>query len=102
MEDNAVSCELDRKYGKKCNLFPRDYAFGHTLYDACTDDLKKPGGTVTGNERTPLGTTDFSAYLIKARAANPDAMILLVQGSDRSNCLKQLVQFGLNQQIHVQ
>ena len=65
------------------------------------DDLKKLGGTVTGNELTPLGTTDFSAYLIKARAANPDVMILLVQGSDMINCLKQIVQFGINKQIHV-
>jgi len=39
--------------------------------------------------------------LIKARAANPDVMILLVQGSDMINCLKQVVQFGLNKQIHV-
>ena len=33
--------------------------------------LKKLGGTVTGNELTPLGTTDFSAYLIKAKALIP-------------------------------
>src|SRR6478672_7044154 len=74
---------------------------GHTLFQACTDNLKKLGGTVTGNELTPLGTTDFSAYLIKARAANPDVMLLLVQGSDMINCLKQVVQFGLDKQIHV-
>ena len=63
--------------------------------------MKKLGGTVTGNELTPLGTTDFSAYLIKARAANPDVLLLLVQGSDMINCLKQIVQFGLDKQIHV-
>ena len=92
---------LYNKYGKKWHFITPDYAFGHTLYDACTADLKKLGGTVTGNELTPLGTTDFSAYLIKARAANPDVLILLVQGSDMINCLKQVVQFGLNKQIHV-
>src|SRR6202161_2736063 len=101
MEANSVSSVLFSKYGKKWHFITPDYAFGHTLYDACTDDLKKLGGTVTGNELTPLGTTDFSAYLIKARAANPDVMILLVQGSDMINCLKQVVQFGLNKQIHV-
>ena len=101
MEANSVSNVLFSKYGKKWHFITPDYAFGHTLYDACTDDLKKLGGTVTGNELTPLGTTDFSAYLIKARAANPDVMILLVQGSDMINCLKQVVQFGLNKQIHV-
>ena len=101
MEANSVSNVLFSKYGKKWHFITPDYAFGHTLYDACTDDLKKLGGTVTGNELTPLGTTDFSAYLIKARAANPDVLILLVQGSDMINCLKQVVQFGLNKQIHV-
>src|SRR5438128_5262692 len=101
MEANSVSSVLFSKYGKKWHFITPDYAFGHTLYNACTDDLKKLGGTVTGNELTPLGTTDFSAYLIKARAANPDVMILLVQGSDMINCLKQVVQFGLNKQIHV-
>ena len=101
MEANSVSGVLFTKYGKKWHFITPDYAFGHTLYDACTDDLKKLGGSVTGNELTPLGTTDFSAYLIKARAANPDVLILLVQGSDMINCLKQVVQFGLDKQIHV-
>jgi branched-chain amino acid transport system substrate-binding protein len=101
MEANSVSDVLFKKYGKKWHFITPDYAFGHTLYTACTEDLKKLGGSVTGNELTPLGTTDFSAYLIKARAANPDVLILLVQGSDMINCLKQIVQFGLNKQIHV-
>jgi branched-chain amino acid transport system substrate-binding protein len=101
MEANSVSELLFSKYGKKWHFVTPDYAFGHTLYDACTANLKKLGGTVTGNELTPLGTTDFSAYLIKARAANPDVLLLLVQGSDMINCLKQIVQFGLDKQMHV-
>jgi branched-chain amino acid transport system substrate-binding protein len=101
MEANSVSDLLYNKYGKKWHFITPDYAFGHTLYDACAANLKKLGGTVTGNELTPLGTTDFSAYLIKARAANPDVLILLVQGSDMINCLKQIVQFGLDKQINV-
>jgi len=101
MEANSVSDLLYTKYGKKWHFITPDYAFGHTLYQACADNLKKLGGTVTGNELTPLGTTDFSAFLIKARAANPDVMLLLVQGSDMINCLKQIVQFGLNKQIHI-
>ena len=64
-------------------------------------DLKKFGGTVTGNELTPLGTADYSAYLIKARAANPDVLLVLPQGSDMINCLKQVAQFGIEKQIHV-
>src|SRR5436190_3276116 len=101
MEANSVSDLLFNKYGKKWHFITPDYAFGHTLQKACLDNLQKLGGTMTGNELTPLGTTDFSAYLIKARAANPDVLILLVQGSDMINCLKQIVQFGIDKQIHV-
>ena len=101
MEANSISQLLFTKYGKKWHFITPDYAFGHTLQKACLDNLQKLGGTMTGNELTPLGTTDFSAYLIKARAANPDVLILLVQGSDMINCLKQIVQFGINKQIHV-
>jgi branched-chain amino acid transport system substrate-binding protein len=101
MEANSVSDLLFTKYGKKWHFITPDYAFGHTLQEACAANLKKLGGTVTGNELTPLGTNDFSAYLIKARAANPEVLLLLVQGSDMVNCLKQIVQFGINRQIHV-
>jgi len=40
-EANSVSDVLYTKYGKKWHFITPDYAFGHTLYNACTDDLKK-------------------------------------------------------------
>jgi len=101
MEANAVSDLLFKTYGKRWHFITPDYAFGHTLFQGCEADLKKLGGTVTGNELTPLGTTDFSAYLIKARTANPDVLVVLVQGNDMVNCLKQISQFGIDKQIHV-
>jgi branched-chain amino acid transport system substrate-binding protein len=101
MEANSICPLLFKTYGKKWHFITPDYAFGHTLYQGCEVNLKKLGGTITGNELTPLGTTDFSAYLIKARAANPDVLIVLVQGDDMVNCLKQISQFGIDKQIHV-
>jgi len=101
MEANAVCSLLFKTYGKKWHFITPDYAFGHTLYQGCEADLKTLGGSITGNELTPLGTTDFSAYLIKARAANPDVLLVLVQGNDMVNCLKQISQFGIDKQIHV-
>src|SRR5476651_2433133 len=100
-EANSVSDLLFKKYGKKWHFITPDYAFGHTLQQAGLANLTKLGGTMTGNELTPLGTTDFSAYLIKARAANPDVLLVLPQGSDMVNCLKQIAQFGIDKQIHV-
>jgi len=101
MEANSICELLFNKYGKKWHFITPDYAFGHTLQEACATNLRNLGGTMTGNELTPLGTSDFSAYLIKARAANPDVLVLLPQGSDMVNCLKQIVQFGIDKQIHV-
>jgi branched-chain amino acid transport system substrate-binding protein len=101
MEANAVADLLFTKYGKKWHFITPDYAFGHTLQQAAVADLQKLGGTMTGNELTPLGTSDFSAYLIKARAAKPDVLLVLPQGSDMVNCLKQIAQFGIEKQMHV-
>jgi branched-chain amino acid transport system substrate-binding protein len=101
MEANSISDLLFKQYGKKWHFITPDYAYGHTLQQAATADLIKLGGTMTGNELAPLGTADFSAFLIKARAANPDVILVLVQGSDMVNCLKQITQFGLNTQVHV-
>jgi branched-chain amino acid transport system substrate-binding protein len=101
MEANAVANLLYTKFGKKWHFITPDYAFGHTLQKAAASSLQKLGGTITGNELAPLGTTDFSAYLIKARAANPDVLLVLPQGSDMVNCLKQIAQFGIGKQIHV-
>ncbi|WP_296224326.1 ABC transporter substrate-binding protein [Ralstonia sp. UBA689] len=101
MEANAVASLLFTKYGKKWHFITPDYAFGHTLQKAAAADLQKLGGTMTGNELTPLGTTDFSSFLIKARAANPDVLLVLPQGSDMVNCLKQIAQFGIGKQMHI-
>ncbi len=54
-----------------------------------------------GGDLTPLGTTDFSSYLIKAQAAKPDVIIFLAQGDDMINALKQAVQFGLDKRVHL-
>src|SRR5579863_7128006 len=80
METNSISDLLFTKYGKKWHFITPDYAFGHTLHSGLEKNLKRLGGTETGNELTPLGTSDYSAYIIKARSANPDIILLLVQG----------------------
>jgi branched-chain amino acid transport system substrate-binding protein len=59
------------------------------------------GGSRVGGDLTPLGTADFSSYLIKAQAASPDVIIFLTQGDDMVNALKQAVQFGLEKKLHL-
>ena len=92
---------LYNKFGKKWFFITPDYAFGHSLHDDYVAQLTKAGGVSLGNALAPLGTTDFSSYLIQARAAKPDVLICLQAGDDLVNVLKQAVQFGLNTQMTV-
>jgi len=86
---------LHKKFGGKWYFLTPDYAFGHTLQSSYEAILKKLGGTNLGSSLSPLGTNDFSAYLIKAASTNPDVLINLTDGQDRINSLKQAAQFGL-------
>jgi len=101
METNSVSTLLLSSYGKRWYFITPDYAFGHSLQEGFEASLKAAGGTKLGADLTPLGTTDFSANLIKAQSTNPDAIILLLAGDDMINCLKQAVQFGLDKKFHI-
>lgn len=95
METHATGASLANRFGKRWYLITPDYAYGHALEAGFKDVLARVGGEVVGNELTPLGTTDFSAYLTKIDAAKPNCVLVLVQGDDYTNCLKQMNQFGL-------
>jgi branched-chain amino acid transport system substrate-binding protein len=101
MEANAVAGALVKEYGKKFYYITPDYAFGHTLETGLVKAIGALGGERVGGDLTPLGSVDFSSYLIKAQAANPDVIMFLVQGDDMLNALKQAVQFGLEKRLHL-
>ncbi len=101
MEAAAVAGTLVKNVGKKWYYITPDYAFGHTLEAGMAKACTALGGTRVGGDLAPLGTTDFSSYLIKAQSANPDVIIFLTQGDDMVNALKQAVQFGLDKSTHL-
>jgi len=101
MEANAVASALVKAYGKKVYYITPDYAYGHTLESGLVKAIGALGGERVGGDLTPLGTVDFSSYLIKAQAANPDVILFLIQGEDMVNALKQAVQFGLDKKVHL-
>jgi branched-chain amino acid transport system substrate-binding protein len=101
MEANAVADALIKAYGKKFYYLTLDYAFGHTLEAGLIKATTVLGGSRIGGDLVPLGTSDYSSYLIKAQAANPDVIIFLLGGDDMTNGLKQAVQFGLDKKVHL-
>jgi branched-chain amino acid transport system substrate-binding protein len=98
---NGLAATLHQKFGGKWYFITPDYAYGHTLQAAYATILKRLGGTVLGNSLSPLGTTDFSSYLIKAQSTKPDVLVVLVDGQDLVNCMKQAAQFGLQKQMPI-
>lgn len=98
---NAIAPSLVKRFGKKFYFLVPDYAFGHGLLKAYKENLKKLSAQNLGADLIPLGTTDYSSYLIKAQAAKPDVIVILQNGQDQTNVLKQAVQFGLDKRFHI-
>jgi len=50
---------------------------------------------VVGGVRTPLGTPDFSSFLLQAQASGAQVVALAVAAADTTTSLKQAAEFGL-------
>lgn len=86
------------KQGKKTWFFLTvDYAFGRSLEKEATTLIEASGGRVVGSARFPLGTNDFSSFLLQAQASKADVVAFASAGADTVNALKQAVEFGLPQ-----
>lgn len=95
----ATASALVKKYGKRWYFMVPDYSFGHALHDNMVAAVKSLGGTEVGFSLKPLGATDYSAELIKCKAANPQVVGVIQGGDDQLNLLKQANQFGLTKTI---
>lgn len=75
-----------------------DYEAGKVQEATVEDAINESGGEVMGKVRAPLGTTDFSSYLLQAQASGAEALILNVNGPELVNAVKQAQEFGLKDQ----
>ncbi|MGO8920149.1 MAG: ABC transporter substrate-binding protein [Stellaceae bacterium] len=100
MDANAVAEVLIEKFGKKWYFLTPDYAYGHSVQASLVKRLTAAGGTYQG-DLIPIGTVDYSAYLIKAKSFSPNVLIDVMGSGDQVNSLKQFVQFGLNKEMQV-
>ncbi len=86
---------------KKWFFVTADYAFGLALESVATGVIKANGGEVVGGVRAPLGTTDFSSYILQAQASGADVIALANAGSDMVNALKTAAEFGVTETTDV-
>jgi branched-chain amino acid transport system substrate-binding protein len=95
---NAVGPEL-LKHGKKWYFLVADYAFGTDAHDRFKKILLAHGGTEVGADLHPLGQTDYSSYLTKARDSDANVLVFCNYGPDTQNATKAAVQLGLNKKM---
>jgi branched-chain amino acid transport system substrate-binding protein len=82
---------------KKWFFITSDYAFGQDLEHSASEEVVKDGGTVIGGVRHPLGTSDFSSFLLQAQSSGADIVAFANAGGDFTTSVKQAVEFGLPQ-----
>ncbi len=98
MLSTALGAELVRR-AKRWYFLVADYAFGTDARDRLRTILEAHGGRVAGMDLHPLGTADFSSYMVKARSTDADAFLLLNGGTDTQNAATSFVQFGLHKRM---
>jgi branched-chain amino acid transport system substrate-binding protein len=98
MLSNAVGPALVKK-GKKWYFITADYAFGNDAHDRLAKILTSLGGTEVGNDRHPLGQSDYSSYMTKARNTDADVLVFCNYGPDTQNAVKAAVGLGLNKKM---
>jgi len=72
-----------------------DYALGAALERDTTAALTRLGGKVAGSVKHPLGTTDFSSYLLQAQSSGAKVIAFASTGLDFINAAKQAAEFGV-------
>ena len=86
--------------GKKSWFFiSANYAFGHDLQKQASEAVVQDGGKVLGSVDAPLGTADFSSYLVQAQSSHAEVLAFANAGDDLTNSVKQAEEFGVKNQM---
>jgi branched-chain amino acid transport system substrate-binding protein len=96
---NGTASAIVKQGGKSWFFITADYAFGTQLQEAATRVVLASGGKVLGAVRAPLGTTDYSSFLLQAQASGAQVLGLANAGTDFSNSLKGANEFGLTKSM---
>jgi branched-chain amino acid transport system substrate-binding protein len=94
---NATGGMLTKSGGSTWFFITADYEFGYSLQRNTETFVTAAGGKVLGAVRAPLATSDFSTYLLQAKASGAKVIGLANAGTDLQNCIKQAAEFQLTQ-----
>lgn len=92
---NTIARAMMRQGGDTWYFISFDYALGAALERDATATLTGLGGKVIGSVKHPLGTADFSSYLLQAQSSGAKVLALADTGTDLINAIKQSAEFGI-------
>jgi branched-chain amino acid transport system substrate-binding protein len=92
---NTMARAMFARDGSSWYYISFDYALGAALERDSATVLTSLGGKVVGSIKHPLGTSDFSSYLLQAQASGAKVVALADTGHDLINAVKQAAEFGL-------
>jgi len=101
MDVMTVSKYAFGNLGKKWFSLTADYRWGHRLLQAWLYSSGLEGGEFLGNIYVPLGTTNYTTYIPRILAANPDFLVMNNLGTDQTAAIKQASQFGLTNKMKI-
>ncbi len=96
---NGTASSILKEGGKSWFFLTADYAFGTQLQESASKVVLANGGTVVGSVRIPLGTADFSSFLLQAQSSGAQVVGLANAGADFSNSLKAANEFGITKSM---
>ena len=92
---NGTGAALVKAGGDIWFFITADYAFGHNLERDTSRVVEEYGGIVLGSVLAPLGTADFSSYLLRAQNSKAKVIGLANAGGDTINSIKQAGEIGI-------
>jgi branched-chain amino acid transport system substrate-binding protein len=97
MAAKALAPVLAKQLGSKLKaayLVP-DYTYGTSVYNSMKEFTEKEGWTTVNEQLAPLGTTDFSSYLLNIANSGADVFVNVAFGADATASTKQADGFGI-------
>ncbi len=97
MAAKALAPVLAKELGKnrKAVYLVPDYAYGHSVHQSTSQFTKELGWTEVGAQICPVGTADYSSYLLNIANSGADVFINVAFGADSVASTKQAKQFGV-------
>lgn len=93
---NVAARAVVAEGGKSWYFITADYAFGNSLQQDASSVVQSLGGTVKGAARHPLNASDFSSFMLQAKASKAQVVGLADAGGDFVNAIKSSREFGIS------